>query len=483
MNTQKQARAQPMSDFQLQNGVDPVAKREKPFRYWLKKNHYYHQQLLAFFTYMVPEKSRVLHVGCKNGYILDAVKPLIGVGVEDDNSIMTEAQQTCPHLTFFKKIDELPSGLTFDYILLTSITLEVDDIQELFENLRTRCHARTRIIVDTYSYLWEPILALTQRVGLRRKTAFKNWISRKDMQNFLHLAGFESITMGGYILFPFHIPLISYFCNKILSLIPGLNYLSLHEWIIARPTANMHNEQEYSVSVIIPCRNERGNIEALITRTPLMGRHMEFIFVEGHSDDGTLNEIRRVAAHHPEKDITILVQDGKGKGDAMRKGYAHARGDILMILDADLTVPPEELPKFLNALIQGKGELINGSRLIYGMEQQAMRFLNLLANYGFSLLFTWLLGQRIKDTLCGTKVLFKKDYQVIEANRLYFGDFDPYGDFDLLFGAAKLNLKIVDMPVHYKNRAYGTSQISRFRGGFLLLMMSLIAFKKCKMRT
>jgi glycosyltransferase involved in cell wall biosynthesis len=205
--------------------------------------------------------------------------------------------------------------------------------------------------------------------------------------------------------------------------------------------------------------------------------------VEGHSQDGTLDEIKRVATLYPEKDISIFVQDGKGKGDAMRKGFAHARGDILMILDADLTVPPEELPKFLDALLRGKGELINGSRMIYGMEQRAMRFLNLLANHGFSLLFTWLLGQRVKDTLCGTKVLFKKDYQAIVENRAYFGDFDPYGDFDLLFGAAKLNLKIVDMPVHYKSRVYGTSQISRFHGGFLLLMMSLVAFKKFKMHT
>lgn len=458
-------------------------KKNKPFSFWLKKNHYYHQQLLNFFTFVVPRGSRVLQVGCKNGYILNALMPSLGVGIEDDVHIFHEACQTYQHLQFYMQIEALPTDLVFDYIILTSITLEIDDIQNLFEKLQRFCHPRTRIIVDSYSYMWEPMLALAQKLGLRRATRFKNWISRKDLQNFLHLADFDCITTGRHTLLPLYIPLISVVCNKIMSLIPGLNRLCLHEWIIARPLPHVQAEKDYMVSVVIPCRNERGNIEAAVVRTPAMARRVEFIFVEGHSQDGTLDEIRRIAALYPEKDISILVQDGKGKGDAMRKGFAHAQGDILMILDADLTVPPEELPKFLDALLRGKGELINGSRMIYGMEQKAMRFLNLLANHGFSLLFTWLLGQRVKDTLCGTKVLFKKDYQAIVENRSYFGDFDPYGDFDLLFGAAKLNLKIVDMPVHYKSRVYGTSQISRFHGGFLLLMMSLVAFKKFKMHT
>jgi len=233
-------------------------------------------------------------------------------------------------------------------------------------------------------------------------------------------------------------------------------------------------------SVIVPCRNERGNIEDAVLRIPEMGRHTEIIFVEGHSSDGTLEECRRVREKYPQKDIKILVQDGKGKGDAVRKGFSHAANDVLMILDADLTVPPEDLPKFFDAIVSGKGEFINGSRLVYQMEKEAMRFLNLLGNKFFSRAFTYLLEQRIRDTLCGTKVLWREDYMKILQGREYFGDFDPFGDFDLLFGAAKLNLKIVEIPVRYRERAYGTTQISRFMHGILLLKMTLFALKKIK---
>lgn len=453
-----------------------------PFSYWVKKNSYYHNQLLKFYMFVIPQGMRVLQINGKNGYVLDAVQPSWGVGVDADEQYTNEARAIYPHLKFVTHLQDISGSDQFDYIILSSITMETYDIQDLFTSLQPFCYPGTRIVVDTYSYVWEPLLRLTQKLGLRRPTQFKNWLSKKDMHNFLQLADFESVIAGRHTLLPINIPLISWFFNSVLALIPGLNRLCLHEWIIARPMPAARNPHDYVVSVIIPCRNEAGNVEAAIARTPNMGKHTEFIFVEGHSKDNTLDEIKRVVAQYPEKDIRYFVQDGKGKGDAVRKGFAHARGDVLMILDGDLTTPPEEMPKFFDALMQGKGDFINGSRLIYGMEDQAMRFLNLLANHGFSLIFTWLLSQKIKDTLCGTKVLFKKDYEAIVANRAYFGDFDPYGDFDLLFGAAKLNLKIIDMPVHYKNRLYGTSQISRFQGGFLLLMMSFVGLKKFKMR-
>jgi glycosyltransferase involved in cell wall biosynthesis len=217
-----------------------------------------------------------------------------------------------------------------------------------------------------------------------------------------------------------------------------------------------------------------------VQRTPDMGKHTEIIFVEGHSQDGTLAECLRVQKAYPERDIRVLVQDGKGKADAVRKGFQEAKGDVLMILDADLTIPPESLPKFFEAIVSGKGELVIGSRLVYQMEKEAMRTLNLLGNKFFSTMFTYLLGQRIRDTLCGTKVLRRRDYEKIVAGRSYFGDFDPFGDFDLLFGAAKLNLQIVEIPIRYRERTYGSTQISRFRHGWLLLKMTAFAMKKIK---
>jgi hypothetical protein len=414
--------------------------------------------------------------------LLRTVQPSYGVGVDEHFFQSNKEHSQSKELQFHPSLKDVDPTISFDYIILSSVTMEVDDIQDFLSELHPFCTADTRLVIDTYSYLWEPLLWVGQQTGFRRPTELKHWLSQKDIVNLLNLSNFELVTKGSQILMPFKVPGISYLFNNLVAQLPLINRLCLNKWIIARPCPKSRDAQDFTVSVVIPCRNERGNVELAIQQCPLMGKHTEFIFVEGHSKDDTLQEMYRVKEKYSDRDITILQQDGKGKGDAMRKGFAHAKGDVLIILDGDITTPPEEMPKFFNALIAGKGDFINGSRLIYGMESEAMRFLNLFANYGFGIGFSWLLGQPIKDTLCGTKVLFRHNYQKIVKNRSFFGDFDPFGDFDLLFGAAKQNLKIVDMPVHYKNRIYGTTQISRFSAGFLLLRMSFVAWKKFKFR-
>ena len=452
------------------------------YDYWVKKNWYYHRFVERFYAFIIPPGNTVLHINCKTGNILHAIKGTQKVGIDTDSHCISRARSQYPGIEFIcGNLAALKDHQPFDYIILSSATMEVDDIQELFESLHAVCHERTRIVIDTYSCLWEPLLRITQKLGLRRGTPLKNWISQKDLANFLHLANFEPVTQGRQLLLPCYIPLISRIVNGFFAPLPLINKLCLNNWIIARPQQLRKSLDDVTVSVIVPCRNEAGNVEAAITRTPLMGKHTEFIYVEGNSKDDTLKEIQRVQAAYPDRDISWYVQDGKGKGDAVRKGFDRARGDILLILDGDLTTPPEEMPKFVQALVAGKGEFINGSRLIYGMEDEAMRFCNMVANHGFAIGFSWLLGQPIKDTLCGTKVLYKHDYEKIVAHRSFFGEFDPFGDFDLLFGAAKQNMKIVDMPIHYKNRSYGTTQISRWRSGVMLLYMSWIAFKKFKL--
>ncbi|NTW99908.1 MAG: glycosyltransferase family 2 protein, partial [Geobacteraceae bacterium] len=227
-------------------------------------------------------------------------------------------------------------------------------------------------------------------------------------------------------------------------------------------------------------RNEAGNIERIVSQLPQLGGETEIIFVEGGSTDDTFKTIEAEIFCRPELKCSLYRQKGSGKGDAVRLGFEHASGDILMILDADLTVAPQDLTKFYRALADGLGEFINGVRLVYPMQGKAMRFFNLLGNKFFSLAFSWLLGQPVKDTLCGTKALWKRDYEKIARNRDYFGDFDPFGDFDLLFGAVRLNLKIVDLPVRYGERTYGTTNIDRWSHGWLLLRMVLFAARRLK---
>ncbi len=306
----------------------------------------------------------------------------------------------------------------------------------------------------------------------------ENWLSFEDLNNLLQLSGFAVVRRGEELLLPVYIPLISNLVNRFIARLPLIRRLCLVQYIIAKPVQRAVAER--TVSVIIPARNEKGNIENAVRRMPQLGKHTEIIFVEGGSVDGTRDEIERVIRQYPEKDIACTAQDGIGKGDAVRKGFGIAQGEALMILDADLTVAPEELPKFYAAISSGRGEFINGSRLVYPMEYQAMRILNLAGNKFFGAMFSWVLGQRIKDTLCGTKVLLKKDYEQIVENRGYFGDFDPFGDFDLLFGAAKLGLRIVDLPIHYRARTYGDTNIRRWKHGWLLLKMTLFAMVKIK---
>ena len=447
---------------------------------WQRRASYYYGDQRRYLRFLIPEGLRVLEIGCGLGDQLAALKPRRGLGIDLSEAMVKEATRRHPELEFLVGDGEaLALDETFDVILLADLVGHVLDVEAMLKQFRRCCTPTTRIVVAYYNFLWEPFLRLLEQVGLKMPQEEQNWLSPADIRNLLRLADFEVVKAERRLLMPLGIPILSSIVNRLLAYLPGLTHLCLCHYMVARMrTAATHEPQ--TVTVVIPCRNEKGNIEAAVARLPSFGRHQEVIFVDGHSTDGTPDEIQRVIAQYPEKDITLLVQDGKGKGDAVRKGFTHATGDILMILDADLTMPPEDLPKFYDAITSGKGEFINGSRLVYPMEHEAMRYLNLLGNKFFSMAFSWLLGERIKDTLCGTKVLFRRDYERIVANRSYFGEFDPFGDFDLLFGASKLNLKILEVPIRYQERTYGTTNIHRFTHGWLLLKMTVYGFFRLK---
>lgn len=457
------------------------------------KNPGYHQEIDRLFRFLIPRGSRVLELGCHTGRLLAYVRPSYGLGIDIDQDhirIAKDIHKDRPELEFKTgDVENFSYGSyePFDYIILSDLTCVLSDVQRVFSNLQKACNARTRIIIQFHSHLWRPVLSFATLIGRRDNIKEYNWLSTSDIENLLYLSGFEVVTKGGRILLPLKIPLVSWAMNRFLAKMPLVKFFCLAWYIVARPCPRQlstDNPSGPSVSIMIPTRNEKGNIEDIFTRTPVMGKWTELIFVDGNSTDGTIEAIKAGIAKYGSKwkRVLLLEQTGKGKGQAVHQGFAASQGDILMILDSDLTMPAEELPKYYQAIIDGKGELVNGCRLIYAMEKEAMRFLNMLANHTFAKLFSWLLEQPIKDTLCGTKVLWKDSYERICKNRSYFGDFDPYGDFDLLFGASKLNIKIVDMPVHYRARTYGEIKIRRWRDGFLLLRMSLTAFWKLKIQ-
>jgi hypothetical protein len=367
-----------------------------------------------------------------------------------------------------------------DFILLNGNIHYERDIQEFLFSIRSACNTNTRLVITYYSNLWKPMIVLSTWMGLRKKSIETNWISHEDIANLLLLTDYEVVRVENKILLPIYLPILSSFFNRIISPLPFFKHFNLVNILIARPIikTDLNNP---SVSIVVAARNEEGNIKNILDRIPKMGPNDELIFVEGNSTDNTWNKILELSKEYSSKlNIKTAQQEGKGKGDAVRKGFSLASKEILMILDADLTVPPEDLPRFYRAIKDGKGEFINGSRLVYPMEKEAMRFFNLLGNKFFALAFSYVLGQRFKDTLCGTKVISRENYKKLEKNRNYFGDFDPFGDFDLIFGAARMGLKIVEVPIIYRERTYGTTNISRWKHGVILLAMLIFAARKIK---
>jgi SAM-dependent methyltransferase len=447
---------------------------------WKRRNDGYHRALASLEKFYVPENARVLELGSGTGDLLAAVRPRRGLGIDISGEMVHRAQQKHPDLEFrHVAAEDLDlQGEKFDYIILSDLLVFLFDIKLVLDRLHAACRPDTRIVINWYSRLWQPILVLAEKLKLKYPQPILNWTTVEDMRNLLNLANFEIVQNRKHILLPKNIPGLTGFANRYLAHLPGLRQFCLTNWIVARPTRSQYSPSRPSVSVICPCRDEAGNIQQIVERLPAMGSHTELIFVEGHSKDQTLDECRRAAALAPHKNVRVFVQEGRGKGDAVRLGFSKAKGDILMILDADVSVAPEDLVHFYDALASGKGDFINGSRLVYTMDPKAMRFLNLLGNRFFALLLSTLMGQHIKDSLCGTKVLWRSKYQVLVKGRAYFGKLDPFGDFDLLFGAAKLNMKIVEIPVRYRQRIYGSTNINRFADGWLLLRMSAKAAAK-----
>lgn len=450
---------------------------------WIKANPNYYHQMIDALRYIIEPGARVLHIRCSVGYLLNRLEPGYGVGIDDSLAQIEIARRDHPNLTFLhQNIEafELPDPKTlFDYIIVSSVE-DIVDLKAMLDRARAYAAPHTRLIVINYNYLWNPLVQLAEWTRLKIPQNLHNWISTPDLDRLCELADFEILTHRGLILFPFRFPFLAHLINRFIARLPFFRIFTMIRLTIARP-APVPAQKNHTVSIVIPCKDEAGNIEDAVTRIPALGLQTEIIFCDDKSTDGTADKVREMIKRFPQKNIRLLAGPGICKSENVWVGFDAAQGDILMILDADLTVLPEELPYFYEAIARGKGEFINGSRMVYPMHDDAMRFFNVIGNKFFSALFSFILEAPIKDTLCGTKVLWRRDYEKIKPLRGTWGIRDRWGDYELLFGAAKRHLKILDLPVHYVDRTYGETKMkNRFRNGMIMLRMCWAALRKIK---
>jgi SAM-dependent methyltransferase len=455
---------------------------------WIKHNRYYYDLLGRLLRFLVEPQKKVLSVRCGTGNLLAAVKPSDGKGVDICAEIVEIAQQRNPSFHFAVALPDKDEflrafgpGEKFDYILFNDIGDTVDVLQA-FRNLKPLCQRHTRVLVTTYNHLWEPLVTFAEWTGMKVPRTEYNWLSTADIRNLLKLAGFEALETHRIVLLPKYLPLLSVFLNRFCARLPFLSKLCMTQVVVARMVPPPVAVEDLAVSVVIPCKNEKGNVEDAVRRIPPLAGGTEIIFCDDQSSDGTAEEVRRIQLCYPEKDIRLEHGPGVCKSRNVWTGFDAAKGDVLLILDADLTTIPEELPYFIEVIVSGQAEFVNGSRLVYPVPKGAMNGANMLGNKFFSVAFTYLLGQRVKDTLCGTKVLWKSDWERIKPMLGSWGTEDRWGDYELLFGAAKLNLKILDLPIHYQERIYGSTKMTKvFRNGLVMLRMCWHGFLKLKL--
>ncbi len=457
----------------LQDRIAP--EREK----WIRQNRYYYDRIKRLLRFIIEPHKRVLEIRCQTGDLLASVQPSYGVGIEISQRLVEIAQKNHPELQFLcADPEDVSLGKTFDYVIVGHI-FDTVDILAALKRVRAHCTPETRVLIINYNQLWEPILGFASAIRLRSPCIEPNWVSDADVRGFLDLSGFRPLRTHQILLLPKYIPLISSLFNDFLAKLPGLRRLCMIQIVVARPHPIPRNSDDVSVSVIVPCRNERGNVAAGVERIPDMGKHTEIIFCDDKSTDGTADEVRRMQSLYPHRDIRLVNGPGICKAENVWTGFRHATGDVLMILDADLTVMPEELPFFFHALVENRGEFINGSRLVYPIPKAAMKFFNRAGNKVFGIVFSYLLKQRFKDTLCGTKVLWRRDWMRIEKGLGTWGIRDLWGDYELILGASKLHLEVVEMPVHYQERVYGVSKMTKvFANGLRMFRICRGAWPK-----
>lgn len=477
------ARAERSASSLLRRGSGRLVRPPINLDRWRSRNRFYHERKAEYLRFIIPEGESVLLIGCEDGALLEALRPSRGLGVDHRPEFIALARKRTPQFVYALSSDlDWSVRRTFEYIVLNDVACEIEDLFVFLQRVARHCTPTSRVVVVQHNYLWRPLFRLAAWLGLKRPEARQNWLSAGDLRVFLDGAGFETIEVRSKLFCPARLLGLGSAINWVAGMLPFVHRLASAELLVARRRDSARTLPRKSASIVLTTRDERGNIEPLVRAIPRVGTATEIIFVEGHSRDGTRAEIERVIDNHPAKKIRLVIQDGEGQGNAIRKGFSEAEGDVIILLEADQTTAPADVIKAFDIIASGRADYVNGSRFIYPRDKGAMPLFNAIGNWLFAAWFTWFLGQRTSDVLCGLKAIDRRQFQRLEKNWGFLGLFDPFGDFELIFGAARLGLKISEVPTRYGRRSYGRPKTKVFRHGMMLLRMASRATRVFKCR-
>jgi ubiquinone/menaquinone biosynthesis C-methylase UbiE len=444
-----------------------------------KLNAFYNDYLIRWTKALVPPRRRVLDIGCGRGDVLAAVRPTVGLGLDLSPTMVRRAAADHGHgtsgLQFIEQaVEEFQGDGTFDAALLTNTLEYAYDIGAILDRARAALRDNGRLLITTANPVWSPIFKAASKVGMRIPECDRLWVTNEDLDNLLKLHGFEVVDKRMDLVLPKPVPGLGDALNWAVSRTPVMRYLGSTQLIAARKLPE--KARAYSVSAIVPCYNEAGNVERCVREMVKLGSRTELIIVDDGSKDGTAALVN--PALRSDIDVKVVsYSPNVGKGNAVQRGFERATGDILMILDADLTTHPEELGPLYEAMSTGRAEFVNCTRFVYPMDGQAMKFANYVGNKVFTIAVSLVMDRRVSDTLCGTKAMFRTDYEHFTMGR------DPWGDYDFLFGAAQLRLAVCELPVHYRDRLAGVSKMNSMKHAKNLVRMCLHGFRQVQILT
>ena len=361
----------------------------------------------------------------------------------------------------------------YQRIILTDVVENYDDVFALLNIVSNLLTIDGKLIISSINTKYLILSRTLEFLKLKDSNENTSYIHVKKIRNITSGVGLEYQKFYTKQLFPFSFFYVGNVINKIMEIISFQLNLGIKTYIIFRPAIITNSKN--SKSIIIPAKNEEGNLVELVSRIPKF-ENTEIIFSYGKSKDNTLKVMKQITQSNKLFKFKLVKQTKNGKANAVWEALNVVENDLIAILDADISVDPETLSDFFDIIEKNNADFVNGTRLIYDMEKNSMRFLNRIGNRFFQFFISKIIKEALTDSLCGTKV-FKKSY----LNDLYFwqnifGKKDPFGDFDLIFAAAYSGQKIVEMPIVYRERKYGTTQIARFKDGFKLLFYLTASF-------